>query len=93
MVTFTFDVVVVVFRQIVREGGSIGAVNVTWKVMYDRGNDLTEKGGLVYFASGQQVALLNIGVVGDTEPEVDEMFTILLKETSAVSVLIIIRGD
>jgi len=61
--------------------------------MFDRGNDLTEKGGLVYFASGQQVALLNIGVVDDTEPEVDEMFTILLKGTSAVSVLIIIRGD
>ena len=71
--------------QIVREGGLIGSVNVTWRVQSSSNNDLMENEGQVHFESGQQEADLEIRIRGDTIPEVDKGLTILLVGTSAVS--------
>ena len=63
----------------------IGSVNVTWKVQTFLNDDFMENEGSVHFSSGQQEANLEIRIRGDTIPEVDEGFTILLIGTSAVS--------
>ena len=68
-----------------REGGSIGLVNVTWKVQEDPDNDLLDQSGVLTFDPAQTEADLVLRVWDDGIPELEETFIVSLTEVSRVS--------
>ena len=72
--------------QVMRAGGSIGEVNVTWAVLADTSNDLTETAGVLTFDPDQTEAHLVLRVRDDSRPELDERFTVQLMTTTQVGI-------
>ena len=76
---------------VTRSGDTSGAQTVAWSIV-GSGSDGADPpdfgsgpldGGTVTFAAGETVKTVSIPVVGDTEIEADEQFTISLKDPSA----------
>lgn len=68
-----------------RKGGAIGQVNVTWEVQSDPDGDLLEKRGVLVFAQDETKKDLVLKVRDDIIPEMEESFTVVLKHVSKVS--------
>ncbi|XP_052793587.1 adhesion G-protein coupled receptor V1-like [Mya arenaria] len=72
----------VVPLQIERTGGSIGQSVVSWMVQSDKNNDLVDHAGNVTFTHGQLTSDLQLKVRGDTVPELDELFVVIITAVS-----------
>ena len=71
--------------QVVREGGAIGQVKVTWSSVNDTEGDLMESDGVIVFEDGQKDGEITVRIRGDTIPELEEHFGIVLVNSSKVS--------
>ncbi|CAH1797156.1 unnamed protein product [Owenia fusiformis] len=67
---------------IVRSDGIIGPVNVTWEFPEAAKNDIVDITGIVSFKDQQREAELSIKIRGDTFPELDEVYTVSLVDSS-----------
>jgi hypothetical protein len=70
---------------IVREQGMAGEVEVTWTMALGSASadDVREMMGTVLFADGQSAGSLEIGLVDDVVPELDETFAVALSVCGA----------
>ncbi|XP_041376199.1 adhesion G-protein coupled receptor V1-like [Gigantopelta aegis] len=68
--------------EVVRLGGTIGKAQVTWQVVGDDGNDVVDLTGNITFMSGQTIGYAEIRIRGDTEPELDEIVSVVLTATT-----------
>ena len=68
--------------------GTIGTASVTWEIQGDPENDVVATTGAVTFTPGALQANLIISVRGDTVPELDKTYTVVLTAASLVSVYI-----
>ena len=68
----------------IREGGTIGQVSIIWITVNDTDNDILENGGLIKFEDGQRDGEIQVKIRGDTIPELDEQYGIVLVNASKV---------
>ena len=65
-------------------GGALGQSMVSWEVQGDKDNDIVDQAGNLTFGHGQLTADIHLKIRGDTEPELDEVFSVLLTGVSRV---------
>ena len=78
--------------QVVRDGGSIGDVTVFWALLDDRSDDFVYASGQIEMEEGRTETTLIITIRPDDEPELDEVFTVLLTNVSQVCRCICVDG-
>ena len=76
--------------QVIREGGAIGTVDVTWEMTSDPAHDLVDLNGTVTFVEGEKEKDILLKVVSDTVPELDELFQMMLTSVSEVSIKLLL---
>lgn len=79
---------VFVLMQVIRDGGSIGDVTVFWSLLDDSSDDFVYDSGQIEIEEGRTETTLTITVRPDDEPELDEVFTVLLTNVSQVCICI-----
>ena len=75
----------IISYQVVRAGGLLGTVNVSWAVLSDSDDDIVEDSGFIIFEPGQGSHEIPIWVRGDKQPELDEVIMVQLMEVSQVN--------
>lgn len=70
----------------IRKQGNIGTVSVKWLLTGNPGDDVEKTEGTETFQIGRVEAILYVNVKGDSLPELDKTYQLLLTDATPVSI-------